>query len=182
MSEAGGEPRTTSTGRGLTYGPWMVTVSCTWIQFLRPGAEVKFSLVEMAGLMVEKPEVETSDDVITAVGESFVVDRAYRSCLVSLVGSDTCVDLIILGMVYFAIILGNVVSKEGIWIDPAKIEVVKECLDFTVYCDASGDGIGGVLMQKGKANVVVDALSRKTYSIGSLVVISVDERPLARYV
>ncbi|WMV38968.1 hypothetical protein MTR67_032353 [Solanum verrucosum] len=28
VSEDGGEPRTTSTSRGLTYGPWMATVAC----------------------------------------------------------------------------------------------------------------------------------------------------------
>ncbi|GJU63225.1 putative reverse transcriptase domain-containing protein [Tanacetum coccineum] len=34
--------------------------------------------------------------------------------------------------------------------------------DMEVYCDASSNGIGCVLMQRGKANVVADALSRKT--------------------
>ncbi|GKF72306.1 putative reverse transcriptase domain-containing protein, partial [Tanacetum coccineum] len=33
--------------------------------------------------------------------------------------------------------------------------------DFVVYCDASGIGLGCVLMQRGKANVVANALSRK---------------------
>ncbi|GJS64764.1 putative reverse transcriptase domain-containing protein, partial [Tanacetum coccineum] len=33
--------------------------------------------------------------------------------------------------------------------------------DFMVYCDTSGIGLGYVLMQRGKANVVADALSRK---------------------
>nr|GEV44295.1 hypothetical protein [Tanacetum cinerariifolium] len=33
--------------------------------------------------------------------------------------------------------------------------------DFVVYCDASGIGLACVLMQRGKANVVADALSRK---------------------
>ncbi|GJU15568.1 putative reverse transcriptase domain-containing protein [Tanacetum coccineum] len=33
--------------------------------------------------------------------------------------------------------------------------------DFVVYCDASNQGFGCVLMQRGKANVVADALSRK---------------------
>nr|GFA40684.1 reverse transcriptase domain-containing protein [Tanacetum cinerariifolium] len=33
--------------------------------------------------------------------------------------------------------------------------------DFVVYCDASHKGLGTVLMQREKANVVVDALSRK---------------------
>ncbi|GJT62424.1 putative reverse transcriptase domain-containing protein [Tanacetum coccineum] len=33
--------------------------------------------------------------------------------------------------------------------------------DFVVYCDASNQGLGCVLMQRGKANVVADALSKK---------------------
>ncbi|XP_015165067.1 uncharacterized protein [Solanum tuberosum] len=44
--------------------------------------------------------------VSTPVGEPLVVDRVYRSCLVSLAGYDTWVDLIILGMVDFDVILG----------------------------------------------------------------------------
>ncbi|WMV41955.1 hypothetical protein MTR67_035340 [Solanum verrucosum] len=99
-------------------------------------------------------------------------------------------------------------------------------VDFSVYCNASGMGLGGVLMQKGKmlayasrplkdhernypthdselatdlnfrhsrwlellkvyditilyhpgkANVVVNALSRKTYSMGNVAAISVEE-------
>ncbi|XP_055824467.1 uncharacterized protein LOC129892996 [Solanum dulcamara] len=44
--------------------------------------------------------------VSTPVGEPLVVDRVYRSCLVSLAGYDTWVDMIILGMVDFDVILG----------------------------------------------------------------------------
>ena len=44
--------------------------------------------------------------VSTPVGKPLVLDRVYRSCLVSLAGYDTWVDLIILGMVDFDIILG----------------------------------------------------------------------------
>ena len=42
----------------------------------------------------------------TPVGKPLVVDRVYRSCLVSLAGYDTWVDLIIQGMVDFDVILG----------------------------------------------------------------------------
>ncbi|XP_069154406.1 uncharacterized protein [Solanum lycopersicum] len=44
---------------------------------------------------------------------------------------------------------------------------------FVVYCDASRIGLG-------KANVVADALSRKAVSMGSLAMLQVGERPLAR--
>ena len=37
-----------------------------------------------------------------------------------------------------------------------------------------------VLYHRGKANVVADALSRKTHSMGSLESLSIEERPLAR--
>ncbi|GKD21281.1 putative reverse transcriptase domain-containing protein [Tanacetum coccineum] len=53
--------------------------------------------------------------------------------------------------------LGHVVNKEGIHVDPSKIEAVKNRKapntppdDFVVYCDASGQGLGCVLMQRGK--------------------------------
>ena len=44
--------------------------------------------------------------VSTPVGESVIVEKAYRSCLVTFVGSDTRVDLIILKMVDFDVIMG----------------------------------------------------------------------------
>ena len=43
--------------------------------------------------------------VSTPVGESVVVEMVYRSCLVTFVGSNTYVDLIILEMVDFVIFL-----------------------------------------------------------------------------
>nr|GEY97484.1 hypothetical protein [Tanacetum cinerariifolium] len=80
--------------------------------------------------------------------------------------------------------LRHVVNGNETHVDPSKIEVVKNWKaprtptenklcnapvlallngpeDFVVYCDASGIGLCSVLMQRGKANVVVDALSRK---------------------
>ncbi|GJU71437.1 putative reverse transcriptase domain-containing protein [Tanacetum coccineum] len=82
--------------------------------------------------------------------------------------------------------LGHVVNQNGIHVDPSKVESVKNWKtpespteirsflglaalpdgpnDFVVYCDASNQGFGCVLMQRGKgdcANVVTDALSRK---------------------
>ncbi|XP_069148015.1 uncharacterized protein [Solanum lycopersicum] len=44
--------------------------------------------------------------ISTPVGKPLVVNQVYRSCLVSLAGYDTWVDLIILGMVDFDVILG----------------------------------------------------------------------------
>ena len=44
--------------------------------------------------------------VSTPVGESMIVENVYRSCLVTFVGSNTYVYLIILDMVDFVLILG----------------------------------------------------------------------------
>ncbi|GJZ55783.1 putative reverse transcriptase domain-containing protein [Tanacetum coccineum] len=53
--------------------------------------------------------------------------------------------------------LGHVVNQNGIHVDPSKIEAVKNCKapttpveDFVVYCDASNQELGYVLMQRGK--------------------------------
>ena len=44
--------------------------------------------------------------VSTPVGESVIVEKVYRSCLVTFVGSNTYVHLIILEMDDFDVILG----------------------------------------------------------------------------
>ena len=44
--------------------------------------------------------------VSTPVGESVIVEKVYRSCLVTFVGSNTYVDLVISEMVDFDVILG----------------------------------------------------------------------------
>ena len=44
--------------------------------------------------------------VSTPVGESVIVEKVYRSCLVTFVGSNTYVDLVILEMVDFDVIQG----------------------------------------------------------------------------
>ncbi|KAL5573765.1 hypothetical protein UlMin_023362 [Ulmus minor] len=58
--------------------------------------------------------------------------------------------------------LGHVVSKDGISVDPAKIDAVSKwpaptnvtkIQNFTVYCDASKIGLGAVLMQNGRVIV-----------------------------
>ncbi|GJZ23320.1 putative reverse transcriptase domain-containing protein [Tanacetum coccineum] len=72
--------------------------------------------------------------------------------------------------------LGHVIDSQGIHVDLAKIESIKDWAspktpmeirqflgaeNFIVYCDASHKGLGTVLMQREKANVVADALRRK---------------------
>ena len=44
--------------------------------------------------------------VSTPVGESVIVEKVYRSCFVTFIGSNTHVDLVILEMVDFDVILG----------------------------------------------------------------------------
>ena len=44
--------------------------------------------------------------VSTLVGESVIVEKVYRSCFVTFIGSNTHVDLVILEMVDFDVILG----------------------------------------------------------------------------
>ena len=44
--------------------------------------------------------------VSTLVGESVIVEKVYRSCLVTFVGSNAHVYLVILEMVDFDVILG----------------------------------------------------------------------------
>ena len=46
--------------------------------------------------------------VSTPVGESLIVNKVYRSCLLAFVGSNTHVDLIIIEMVDFDVILGMI--------------------------------------------------------------------------
>ncbi|XP_060200326.1 uncharacterized protein LOC132628572 [Lycium barbarum] len=51
--------------------------------------------------------------------------------------------------------------------------------DFNIYCDASQIGLDYVLMQEGKANVVVDVLSQKAVNMGSLARVIVRKHHLA---
>ncbi|KAA0067962.1 ty3-gypsy retrotransposon protein [Cucumis melo var. makuwa] len=99
--------------------------------------------------------------------------------------------------------LGHVVSSEGVSIDPTKIETVtswprpstvneelKQKLvtapvltvrdgsgSFVIYSDTSKKGLGCVLMQQGKANVVANALSRKVSHSAALIT---EQAPLLR--
>ncbi|XP_070032180.1 uncharacterized protein [Nicotiana tomentosiformis] len=51
------------------------------------------------------PDVVSSDEVIT-VGDTIIVDRVYRSCVVTIERLDTRVDRLLLSMVDFDVILG----------------------------------------------------------------------------
>nr|GEW96686.1 putative reverse transcriptase domain-containing protein [Tanacetum cinerariifolium] len=73
--------------------------------------------------------------------------------------------------------LGHIIEKQEIYLDEDQeiaFQLLKQKLceapilalperndNFVVYCDASNQGLGAVLMQREKANVVADALSRK---------------------
>ncbi|KAA0060074.1 DNA/RNA polymerases superfamily protein [Cucumis melo var. makuwa] len=76
--------------------------------------------------------------------------------------------------------LGHVVSADGVRVNPQKVEAIslqelkkrfvttviltlpKTGKEYVIYCDASRQGLSCVLMQEGKANVVADALNRKS--------------------
>ena len=68
-----------------------------------------FSYVSSAfanGLNLHYELLDMPIRVSTPVGESVIVEKVYRSCLVTFVRSNTYVDLVILEMVDFDVILG----------------------------------------------------------------------------
>ena len=58
------------------------------------------------GLNLDFEMLDMPIRVSTPVDESVIVEKVYRSCLVTFVGSNTHVDLVILEMVDFDVILG----------------------------------------------------------------------------
>ncbi|XP_069149036.1 uncharacterized protein [Solanum lycopersicum] len=111
--------------------------------------------------------------VSTPVEDSVVVDQVYRLCTVTLIGCDTHADLKVLDMIDFDVILDHrnlqykfnqrdLNLRQKRW-----LELLKD-YDMTI------------LYHPGKENVVADALSRKAVSMGSLDMLQVGERPLAR--
>ena len=58
------------------------------------------------GLDLHYDLLEMPIRVSTPMGEYVIVEKVYRSCLVTFVGNNTHVDLIILEMVDFDVILG----------------------------------------------------------------------------
>ena len=72
-----------------------------------PGSTYSYvSAFHVTGWDLACDSIDIHVNVSTPVRDSVVVDRVYRSCLVTFMGYDTCVDLIILDMVDFDIILG----------------------------------------------------------------------------
>nr|GFA56007.1 reverse transcriptase domain-containing protein [Tanacetum cinerariifolium] len=57
--------------------------------------------------------------------------------------------------------LGHMVNQNGIHVDPMILSLPDVVEDVVVYYDTSNQGLSCVLMQRGKVNVVADALSRK---------------------
>ncbi|XP_070040781.1 uncharacterized protein [Nicotiana tomentosiformis] len=88
------------------------------------------------------------------VGESVIVDRVYRYCVVTFCGYETRADLLLLDMTDFERDLN---LRRRRWLELLK--------DYDII----------ILYHPGKTNVVVDALRR---SMGSLAFISAGERPL----
>nr|XP_009791861.1 PREDICTED: uncharacterized protein LOC104239024 [Nicotiana sylvestris] len=99
--------------------------------------------------------------VSTPVGESILAVRVYKSCVVTVCGRDTRVDLIELGMVDF----DKAVKFQ--WSDAceksfqelksrlttALVLTLPEGIEgFVVYCDASRIGLGCALMQHDKVD------------------------------
>ncbi|XP_070057050.1 uncharacterized protein [Nicotiana tomentosiformis] len=143
-------------------------------------------------------------EVSIPVGDP-VIARQFDQCPSSIHGFDEpCVQT--LSRPVRDSFPGHIISGEGIWVNTQKIEAVKtwprpttpmesfqalkdrvtsalvvtlpEGTDgYAIYCDASGVGLGCVLMHHGKANVVADALSRR--SMGSLSYLQPEKRGIA---
>ena len=85
----------------------LLVCDCMASVLFDPGST--FSYVSSAfanGLNLHCELLDMPIRVSTSVGESVIVEKVYRSCLVTFVGSNTYVDLVILKMVDFDIILG----------------------------------------------------------------------------
>ena len=85
----------------------LLVCDCMASVLFDPGST--FSYVSSAfatGLNLNCELLDMPIHVSTPVGESVIVEKVYRSCLVTFMGSNTHVDLIILEMVDFYAILG----------------------------------------------------------------------------
>ncbi|XP_070042635.1 uncharacterized protein [Nicotiana tomentosiformis] len=106
----------------------------------------------------QSEQLPESFSVSTSVGETIMVARVYRGCVVMVHGRYTVADLIELLMVDFD---GSESKAE---------KMVELCKDYDI----------DILYHPGKANVVADALSQK--SMGSLAHLEICQRSLAREV
>lgn len=78
-----------------------------------PGSTFSYVFSSFAiGLNLHCELLDMPIRVSTPVGESVIVEKVYRSCLVNFEGSNTYVDLVIFEMVDFDVILGMT------WISP----------------------------------------------------------------
>ena len=85
----------------------LLVCDCMASVLFDPGST--FSYVSSAFATGHNLNCESLDMAIrvsTLVGESVIVEKVYRSCLVTFVGSNTYVDLVILEMIDFDVILG----------------------------------------------------------------------------
>ena len=85
----------------------LLVCDCMASVLFDPGST--FSYVSSAfanGLNLHCELLDIPIRVSTPVGESVIVEKVYRSCLVTFVGSNTHIDLVILEMVDFDVILG----------------------------------------------------------------------------
>ena len=84
----------------------LLVCDCMASVLFDPGST--FSYVSSAfanGLNLHCEFLDMPIRVSTPMGESLIVEKVYRSCLVTFVGSNIYVDLVILEMVDFDVIL-----------------------------------------------------------------------------
>ena len=85
----------------------LLVCDCMAFVLFDPGSTFSYVSSSFAnGLNLHCELLDMPIRVSTPVGESMVVEKVYRSCLVNFVGSNTYVDLVILEMDDFDVILG----------------------------------------------------------------------------
>ena len=85
----------------------LLVCDCMASVLFDPGSTFSYVSSSFAnGLNLHCELLDMSIRVSTPVGESVIVEKVYRSCLVTFVVRNTHVDLVILEMVNFDVILG----------------------------------------------------------------------------